>query len=73
MFEKLSKVSAKHREILKETLEEFTRVKNFTRIYPVSGSNYYDKFFETQRSSNKVLYKFLYGRSELSTIFGIEH
>ena len=73
MFERLSKVSAKHREILKETLEEFARVKNFTRIFPVTGSNYYDKFFDVQRPSNKLLYKLLYSRSELSHIFGIDH
>ena len=53
-MEKLSKISAKHREILRESLEEFvrnsynnsTKKKNFTRIYPAEGSNQYDIYFE---------------------------
>ena len=47
-LEKLSKISVKHRDILKDTLDEFSRnkKKNFTRIYPTPGSNYYDQFFE---------------------------
>lgn len=47
-IEKLSKVSAKHRELLREHLEEFARNKknNFTRVYPSPGSNHYDMYFE---------------------------
>lgn len=40
-LEQLSKINAKHREILRDTLEEFQRSNNtnFTRIYPAPGSN----------------------------------
>ncbi len=41
LIEKLSKVSAKHRELLREHLEEFSRnsKNNFTRVYPAPGTS----------------------------------
>jgi hypothetical protein len=42
----LIKISAKHREVIRESFEEFERSKNFTRIFPSNGCNIYDKFFE---------------------------
>ena len=46
--EKMSKISAKHRELLREHLEEFSRNKkhNFTRVYPSPGSSIYDVYFD---------------------------
>ena len=71
-FEKLSKLSAKHRDIVREALEEFGRCKNFTRIFPVSGTHYYDKFFEQPKQSNRILYRYLYSKTELSTLIGVQ-
>lgn len=47
-IEKLSKVSAKNRELLRDHLEEFTRNRklNYTRIFPAPGTNSYEQFFE---------------------------
>ena len=70
LLDKLSRVTVKHREILKDALEEFARNKkrNFTRVYPAPGSNYYDQFFEQTRHINKMMYKLLYQPSEVSEI-----
>ena len=70
MIEKLSKVSAKHRELLREHLEEFSRnnKNNFTRVYPATGTSCYDIFFEQPRPLNKLLYKYLYSTTDLSEI-----
>lgn len=61
ILEKISKVSAKHRALLFETLWEFERNTrlNFTRIFPSPGCSYYDSFFETIRPNNKLIYKYL--------------
>mmetsp|Transcript_43855 Transcript_43855/g.42367 ORF Transcript_43855/g.42367 Transcript_43855/m.42367 type:complete len:155 (-) Transcript_43855:1792-2256(-) len=67
-IERMAKVSAKHKEIIAESLEEFLRNsylsqskrRNFTRIYPAPNSNYYDQFFEQSRHYNKLLYRYLY-------------
>ena len=42
--EKLSKVSAKNRETLREHLEEFARnyKMNYTRVYPAPGAHIYE-------------------------------
>ena len=44
ILEKISKISAKHRSMLLETLSEFERNTrlNFTRIFPSPGCSYYD-------------------------------
>jgi hypothetical protein len=53
-LERLSKISAKHRELVFETLDEFQRNKNmnFTCIFPSPGCHVYDKYFEQPRPSN---------------------
>jgi hypothetical protein len=53
-FDKLSKVSAKHRGMIFETLDEFNRNRNlnFTCIYPAPGCSSYDKYFQGPRPSN---------------------
>lgn len=70
VLNKISKISAKHRALLLETLGEFERNTrlNFTRIYPSPGSSYYDKFFETTRQNNKLVYMYLCQRTELWAI-----
>jgi hypothetical protein len=47
-LERLSRISAKHRELVYETLEEIQRNKNmnFTCIFPSAGCYQYDKYFE---------------------------
>lgn len=43
-FKKLSML--KHKEILRETLVEYSRRGNFIRIYPAKGSDCYDPYFQ---------------------------
>ena len=47
ILERISKISAKHRSLLLETLSEFERNTrlNFTRVFPSPGCSYYDQFF----------------------------
>lgn len=47
--------------MLIETLEEYERRRNFLRIYPSYGTNYYDNLFESCRNNHKIVYKYLYG------------
>lgn len=37
--------TVKHKEILRESLAEYTRKGNFIRIYPAKGSENYDVYF----------------------------
>ena len=57
ILERLSKVSAKHRSLILETLGEFERNTrlNFTRIFPSPGSSYYDQFFAHEKPNNKLI------------------
>ena len=57
----------KYKEILRETIAEHSRKRNFIRIYPAFKSDNYDKFFEHVRPFNKYIYQTLY-----SDYFGIE-
>ena len=65
-MERLSKISAKHRELLREHLEEFclmrqfvnipgslakARRHSFTRIFPAPGTNAYDVYFSSEQAS----------------------
>jgi hypothetical protein len=47
-LERLSRISAKHRELVFETLDELqrNRTMNFTCIYPSAGCVQYDRYFE---------------------------
>lgn len=73
MFEKIFKISAKHREIIRESCEEFERCNNFTRIFPSYGSQIYEKYFEQQKQNNKLLYKYLYTKTDLSDLLGLTY
>lgn len=67
-MERLSRISAKHRELVYETLDEFQRNKNmnFTCIFPSAGCYQYDKFFEGGgRQSNQLIHKYLFTKNEL--------
>lgn len=69
-LDRLSKISAKHRELVFETLDEFQRNKNlnYTCIYPAPGSQSYDKFFAQPRPSNQVVHRYLFTKNEFYTI-----
>ena len=48
------------REIIAETVHEFSRMENFCRIFPARNSKLYDKYFSGQKPLNKILYKVFY-------------
>lgn len=61
----------RQREILNECLNEKKRIRNFIRIYPaqgifliiiVIGSDVYDQYFESGKTSNRFLYQCLFGK-----------
>ena len=70
LLEKISKISAKHRSMVFESVSEIERnVKlNFTRIFPAAGTDYYDKYFDGERPFNKLIYKYLCQKTELSQL-----
>lgn len=70
ILDRLSKVSAKHRELLYETLDEFQRNRNmnYTCIFPALGSNNYDRYFQGPRPANHLLYKYLFQRNEIYSL-----
>jgi len=63
---KLGQLNRKQREILIETIEEYERRRGFIRLYPSKGVDYYDNLFEVTRNNHKIVYKFLYGESDIS-------
>ena len=69
-LDRLSRISAKHREQVFETLDEFQRNRNlnYTCIYPAPGCHLYDKYFETPRNSNQLIHRYLFSRNELYTL-----
>ena len=50
----------KHREIVSETIAEYSRRGNYVRIYPSKNCFKYDQYFQGTRPLNKALYKLLY-------------
>lgn len=50
----------KNKEILKQSIEEFERSRDFIRIFPSKNSNLYNKYFENKRSANVFIYKILF-------------
>lgn len=52
--------SSKHFENIIEAVAEYTRKKDYIRIFPSKGSNKYFKFFKYDLDVNKKLYQFLY-------------
>lgn len=56
----------KYRDIIQETMSEYTRKGSFVRIYPSKNSYLYDQFFQGPRPLNKILYKVLYSDKVLN-------
>ena len=50
----------KFRDLIAETVAEFNRMTNFSRIYPARNSKLYDKYFSGNKPLTKVLYKALH-------------
>ena len=50
----------KFRDLIADTVAEYSRMKNFSRVYPALNSKLYDKYFSGNRSLCKVLYKALF-------------
>lgn len=50
----------RYRDLIAETVHEFSRMENFCRIYPARNSKLYDKYFSGHKQLNKVLYKVFY-------------
>ena len=50
----------RYRDLLAETIHEYSRMQNFCRIFPARNSKMYDKFFSGHKSLNKIMYKVFY-------------
>ena len=48
------------RDLINETVAEFNRMTNFSRIYPARNSKLYDKYFSGNKSLTKIVYKALH-------------
>ena len=70
LLEIISKISAKNRSTVFESLSEIERnVKlNFTRIFPAAGTDFYDKYFDRERPFNKLVYRYLCQKTDLSLL-----
>ena len=55
-----SAMGLRYRDLIGETVQEFSRMENFCRIYPARNSKLYDKFFSGHKQLNKLLYKVFY-------------
>ena len=55
-----SGMQLRFRDLLSETVNEFSRMQNFCRIFPARNSKLYDKFFSGQKPLNKIMYKVFY-------------
>ena len=55
----------KFRDIISETVSEFSRKGNFVRIFPARNSKLYDKYFGGQKPLNKIIYKVLFSNEIL--------
>jgi len=53
-------LKSKHTESIFEVLAEYTRKKDYIRIFPAKGSDSYFKFFKYDLEVNKKLYEILY-------------
>jgi hypothetical protein len=60
LFERISQINGRYRDIIRETLQEQVRKNNFVRIYPARGCELYDQYFVTPRPSNRVIQRYLF-------------
>lgn len=58
LLKKMAKL--KHKETLRESLQEHSRRGNFIRIFPAKGTDCYDPYFTYHRPLNRFLYKVLF-------------
>ena len=56
----------KFRDLIGETVSEYSRMENFCRIYPARNAKIYDKFLSGHKALGKIIYKVLY-TSEIMT------
>jgi hypothetical protein len=54
----------KYRDIVHETIGEFSRRGNYVRIYPAKNSYKYDQYFQGSRPLNKMLYKVFFSQDK---------
>ena len=62
--------SIRQKLFVRETLEEFSRIGNYIRIYPAKGSESFDQYFNGGRVFNKLLHKVLYTNDVLKYASG---
>ena len=61
LFESLRTcMQLKFRDLISDTVSEFQRMNNFCRIFPARNSKLYDKYFSSNKSLTKILYKVLH-------------
>lgn len=53
-------ISFRHRDLIRETCQEYQKRGNFIRIYPAKNSDIYDQYFSAPRPYNKIVYKALF-------------
>ena len=53
-------LSLRHRDLIKETCQEYQKRGNFIRIFPAKNSDIYDQYFSTARPYNRIVYKALF-------------
>jgi hypothetical protein len=58
----LDHISPLKRNLIFDAIKEYYRKGNFLRIYPSRNTNYYDRFFENPKATNKLLFDALYGK-----------
>jgi len=49
----------KFRDLIADTVSEYLRMNNFCMVYPARNSKLYDKYFTSNKSLAKVIYKVL--------------
>lgn len=58
--QKLNLIPVKTLQVIKDTIEEDLWKGSYLRIYPSKTSDIYDDIFHTQKSLNKLVYKYLF-------------
>jgi hypothetical protein len=53
-------VALRHRDLVRETCQEYQKRGNFIRIYPAKGSDTYDQYFSSPRPFNRILNKAIF-------------
>jgi hypothetical protein len=57
----------KFKHVINDLVDEAARIGNFVRIFPVEGCDFYERFFQIRRNSNRALLSFvLMQRTEMT-------